>query len=331
MGKRVARFSGKVSVGKDEVGDFPNLGDALATTRRERGRTFEIVFLSGMRHDCRNLVDASADHVRGLAGAGDTPVRVYVFTSRDATTYNEGCAVRLTSGELTVSNLELVAPPPILGKPTQGVVMMTGGTLRLERCRISGFDRIVRVRPEGDASAAIQCRNAVFSNFGCAFYLASHPSPGTADRVDIDHCVFLGSARPEDTALLVTFAHPDHGEENAWRVRVRNTIFKGMGIVFQERYMGKKVFVSGRKTTWETDYNCFFESGLLYCISFEHLPQARENAMTRLPHWRKLYEQDSESKEIDPKLVDEETGRLASDSPCVGAGEGGAHIGLQLK
>jgi len=143
--------------------------------------------------------------------------------------------------------------------------------------------------------------------------------------------VFLGSARPEDAALLVTFAYPDHDEENTWRVRVRNTVFKGVGIVFQERYMGNEVFVSGRNTTWETNYNCFFENGLLYCISVEHLPQAREKAMPRLPHWRKLYTQDSESKEIDPNLVDEETGRLASDSPCVGAGEKGAHIGLQLK
>ena len=321
-----AAKAGKVSVGGAGLGDYAGAREALAALAKIPEGDFELVFLADIEHEIRGRLHNARGRVSAMTGEGEARVGLKFFQAEGPGQIGVGYGVQVSGGKMTLSNLKLAPGDLFQSGVVTTCILLSGGELRMENCLVDAFEKSVRVVPAKGTACSFEAFNCIMREFDRAVELVTQPEE-VACSVRIEHCVLSGRPQANNEGIFVSFgAHDD--EQMTWTVNVRNCILENMGRVFDERYMGEEVFASGKNTTWQTNFNCFYKDECIYALSSGHSPEAPEHASKDIKEWRRRYRQGRRSIAADPRFVDRMAFKLASNSPCRGRGEGGVDIGL---
>ena len=324
--KAAAANAGRVSVGIADLGDYAGAAEALGWLAKMPEGVFELVFLGGAEHEIRGHLHNARGRVSAMTGEGDARVGLKFFQAEAPGLIAADYGVRLSGGKMRLSNLELAPGDLFQAGVIKTCILLSSGDLRLENCVVDSFEKSVRIVPTEERACSLDAFNCIMKEFDRAVELATQA--GTlACSVKLDHCILSGRPQANNEGIFSTFGV--HGDEHTtWTVRVSNCILENTRRAFDERYMGEEVFARGQNTTWETDFNCFYDKECIYALSLAHSPEAAEVACENVKEWRRRYRQGRSSIEADPRFVDRMTFELAPNSPCRGRGEGGGDIGL---
>ncbi|MFH0965257.1 MAG: serine/threonine-protein kinase [Planctomycetota bacterium] len=263
----VASHAHEITVAAAPLGDFRTVEEAVLAASKEDGGKFVLAFPGGGQFPIGMTLDAVRMNIREIRGEGEQPtLELLAVGERPEAT------VQVTEGELVIRNAALVVGRLSQGRPAETGILLSRGFLELEKCSLRGFGTSIRIRPSSSEGARLRASNCVFAAAKTAIALESAPAGGVECGLELSHCVVTGRPTAGAKGVVVSFVGSGRKGENRWSIRLRDTIFEGLAVAFQEHYSGSSPFVEGINTTWDSDFNCYFDNQALYVLSLENSP-----------------------------------------------------------